>query len=514
MRTATVNIIGAGPGGLAAAMLLAARGARVRVFERHPHVGGRTSSLVKDGFRFDLGPTFFLYPRVLSEIFASVGRDLDTEVPMRRLDPQYRLMFGAGGSLDATPDIPEMERQITALSPADATAFRRFMDDNRIKLERFRPILENPFSSFRDLFRPEMFRALPWLRPWRSVGSELQTYFRDPRLVIAFTFQAKYLGMSPFRCPSLFSILSFLEYEYGVFHPLGGCASVSQKMASIAAELGVEFRLDEPVEELKFSGRRVTAVRTAAGEFSADATVINADFAAAMHKLVPDSLRRRWTNRRIETKRFSCSTFMMYLGVDGLYDQMPHHTIYIAKDYEQNLKDIESLHRLSDDPSLYVQNACVTDPDLAPRGRSTLYVLAPVSNQHGNIDWKTAAPAFRERVLDRMSAMGLADLRSRIVSETIVTPNDWEHQHHIFRGATFNLAHNLGQMLQFRPNNRFEDLDRVYLVGGGTHPGSGLPVIYESARISAKLIAADIGLADLATDIDSPRLAPALAATQ
>lgn len=489
-----VIVIGAGPGGLAAAMQLQHAGLRVTVLERRNQVGGRTSAIEAQGFRFDCGPTFFLYPRVLEEIFASVGRNLWDEVPMERLDPQYRLTFAQGGTLDCTHDLAEMDKQISAFSPEDVGALKRYMDDNRGKLERFRPILESPFSSFRDLFRKEMLAAAPMLHPFRSLGAELGRYFKDPRLVIAFSFQAKYLGMSPFQCPSLFSILSFLEYEYGVFHPIGGCSRVSEVMADIAREMGVDVRLGEPVTGLGFAGKRVTSVNTPEGAYDADAIVINADFAHAMQSLVPDRLRRRWNDKQLSKKRYSCSTFMMYLGIDGLYKDLPHHNIHIASDYQQNLREIESLHQLSEEPSFYVQNPCVTDPSLAPPGKSTLYVLVPVSHMHSSIDWKQQQAAFRERTLNQLARIGLHDIRDRIEFEHCISPLDWQDDYAIYRGATFNLAHNLGQMLHRRPTNRFNELDGVYLVGGGTHPGSGLPVIYESSRITSNLLLQDFGV--------------------
>lgn len=488
-----VTVIGAGPGGLAAAILLAGAGLRVTVVERLSRVGGRTSTLDEGGFRFDVGPTFFLYPDILREIFASVGHDLDREVELVRLDPQYRLVFGAGGELLATPDLRRMERAVAALSPEDGPALRRFLNDNRRRFELFRPCLQKPFESWRDVVSPHMLRLLPEIKPWRSLDSELGRYFSDPRLRLAFSFQSKYLGMSPFRCPSLFSILSFLEYEHGVFHPIGGCGAVTEAMARVARRLGVDVRLNEPVREILLEGRRAVGVRTDAGEIRSDALVVNADFARAMSRLVPDAARRRWTDRKIGKKKFSCSTFMLYLGLDGRYD-VPHHTIYIAENYEQNLDDIESRHVLSDDPSFYVQNAGVTDPTLAPRGRSTLYVLVPVTHQHPNVDWEVEAPRYRDLVLSRLSAIGIEGIERRIRYERMVTPRDWDEGFEIHRGATFNLAHNLGQMLHLRPRNRFEDLEGVYLVGGGTHPGSGLPVIFESARISSRLLLEDLGV--------------------
>ncbi|MFM7034581.1 MAG: phytoene desaturase family protein [Planctomycetia bacterium] len=494
--TRTVNIIGAGPGGLATAMLLARAGVRVRVLERLDVPGGRTSTIASDdGFKFDLGPTFFLYPRVLEEIFTACGYDLRREVEMVQLDPQYRLVFGAGGELLCTPDLTRMEAEVSRLSPADRGSFTRFMTQTREKFVRFAPFLEQPFEGWRDLASPDLLKLMPILKPWKSLDSELGTFFSDERIRLAFTFQSKYLGMSPFRCPSLFSILSFLEYEHGVFHPVGGCGAVSAAMARIAADMGVEIHYGEPVTELLFEGRRVTAARTPGGDFPADATVVNADFARSMTRLVPDRLRRRWSDRRIAAKRFSCSTFMLYLGIDGRYDDIPHHTIYLSENYRDNLADIETRHVLSRDPSMYVQNACVTDPSLAPPGMSTLYLLIPVTHRHPNVDWTRAAAGFREVALDQLERVGIHGVRDRIRSEKMITPDDWQDGYEIYRGATFNLAHGLTQMLHLRPHNRFEDIDRMYLVGGGTHPGSGLPVIYSSARITSELLLDDLGVA-------------------
>ena len=489
-----VVVVGAGPGGLAAAMQLAHAGCQVVVLERRDQVGGRTSAIEQDGFRFDCGPTFFLYPRVLSEIFRSVGRDLMQDVPMKRLDPQYRLTFGGGGRLDCTPDLESMDRQIADFAPADVGALKRYMDDNRVKLQSFRPILESPFSSALDLVKPSLLKAAAHLHPFRSLGRELERYFSDPRLVIAFAFQSKYLGMSPFQCPSLFSILSFLEYEHGVWHPYGGCSRVSERMAEIAESMGVEIRLGDPVSSVEMTGRRIDAMITKSGRHAADAFVVNADFADWMTKTIPDNSRKRWSDKQLGKKRYSCSTFMLYLGIDGLYEELPHHNIHISRDYEANLREIEQDHVLSEDPSFYVQNPCVTDPSLAPSGHSSLYVLVPVTHQHPNVDWTREADRYRDLAIEKLSAIGLHDLRERIRFEHRITPDDWQQRYAIYRGATFNLAHNLGQMLHRRPQNRFEELDGVYLVGGGTHPGSGLPVIYESSRITSRLLLEDLGL--------------------
>lgn len=492
--TCEVVIVGAGPGGLASAILLAAAGVRVRIIERHPLVGGRTSTIEAEGFKFDLGPTFFLYPRVLDEILRTAGTSLAAEVEMVRLDPQYRLTFGAGGHLDCTPERVEMERQIGALAPDDAPGFARFLDENRRKLALMAPCLENAFSGWASVLNTRLLKLLPMLRPHQSIDTYLKRFFADERIRLAFSFQSKYLGMSPFRCPSLFSILSFLEYEYGVFHPVGGCGAITTALARVARRLGVEIQADEPVEEVLMEGRRATGVQTNRGVYEADAVVLNADFARAMTRLFPNEKLKRWNERKMATKKFSCSTFMLYLGIEGRYD-LPHHNIYVSADYARNLDEIENRHVLSRDPSFYIQNASVTDPTLAPAGMSTIYLLAPVTHQHPNVDWTKERDGFRAQVLQQAAKAGFTDLEKRIRFERVLTPNDWDQQHEIHLGATFNLAHSLPQLLHLRPHNRFEDVDGVYLVGGGTHPGSGLPVIFESARISSRLLLEDLGIA-------------------
>jgi phytoene desaturase len=509
--TQRVAVIGAGPGGLAAAMLLSRAGAEVTIFERHDRVGGRSAAIEAQAeagqFRFDMGPTFFLYPRVLADIFAACGRELARETELIRLDPHYDLVFEAGGRISASADPARLQAAVAALAPEDARALPRFMADNRAKLAAFRPVLESAFNGLGDLVSPHMLKSLPLMRPLRSVDSDLGTYFKDERVRLAFSFQSKYLGMSPFRCPSLFTILSFMEYEFGVFHPRGGCGAVMDAMARVARAQGVRFRMATPVREVLVApgaGRarglarraafRARGVRTDAGEEAFDAVVVNADFAHAMTHLVPDAARRRWTDRRIASKKFSCSTFMMYLGLRGTQDTLAHHTIYLSEDYRGNVADIEA-GRAPAAPSFYVQNACVTDPGLAPPGCSTLYVLVPVGNlRRDAADWPAIVRSYRAQTLQRLERIGLHDIEQRIVYEKIMTPRDWESDMAIHHGATFNLSHALDQMLCFRPRNRFEDLERMYLVGGGTHPGSGLPVIFESARITSRLLAEDLGL--------------------
>ena len=490
-----VAIIGAGPGGLASALLLAKSGVNVTVFERSGSVGGRNKVFDRDGFKFDLGPTFFHYPEVIEDIFKAIGMDAHEELNLHKLDLNYRLIFGKGGQLDCTSDLDQMTERIRDLSgDSNANAFRRYVVDNRLKLAKSKACLQEPWYGPSDLLSKRAMRVAGVLRPQRSVAGDLLKLFDDDRLMLAMSFQTKYLGMSPFNCPSLFTMLAFLEYEYGIFHPIGGLGSVSERMASIAKDLGVTFRMNEAVESVIMDGKTIKGVKTSNGEFFADRVIMNADFANGMTQLFPDTVRKKWSNKKLDKKKYSCSTFMLYLGVDRTYNDLPHHQIYASKNYEQNLEDIEKHHKITwDDPSVYVQNACVTDPGLAPDGCSTVYALVPVSHVHDNIDWSKEKDAYRDRILDQIeSKLGFENIRDHIVTEMVITPEDWGD--HCYRGAVFNLAHGLDQMLWRRPKNQFDEINNLYLVGGGTHPGSGLPVIYESARISSKLLLDSLGI--------------------
>ena len=335
---------------------------------------------------------------------------------------------------------------------------------------------------------------MPKLSLGRSLISVLGDYFNDEKLKLSFTFQSKYLGMSAWDCPGAFAILPYVEHAFGVYHVEGGLSEISEAMAKVCRELGVNIRLNTPVKQLILEGRNVRGVELANGEkVLADETVINADFGYAMKHLVPPGVLKKYSPENVDSREYSCSTFMLYLGLDKIYD-LPHHTIYFAGDYKKNIRDIFQTKELSGDLSFYVRNASINDPTLAPAGHSAIYVLVPVPNRTAKIDWGKEQKALRDRVIAAMETRGeMKDLSKHIREEIVFTPNSWEDMNIQF-GATFNLAHSLNQMLYFRPRNKFEELDNCYLVGGGTHPGSGLPTIYESGRIAANLIARRYGV--------------------
>ncbi len=495
----SVAVIGAGPGGLAAAMLIAASGIKVHIYEAQPQVGGRTGRLTLDHFHFDRGPTFFLMPYVLDEIFSAAGRRLSDFVDLQRLDPMYRLVVGnASGAepttIDATQNVAEMSRRIGLVSPDDASAFERFIADNRAKLRAAEPILRRPIRSVADLMAPDAIRALPHIKPHLTVHQLLSRYFRHPAVQLAVSFQSKYLGMSPYDCPSLFTILPFIEYEWGIWHPIGGCHALMQAMADCCRDMGVEIHLSSPVDAITFQGRRATGVAVNGQPHAHDHVVVNADAAWAIKNLIPASLRPgAFSDQAIDRKKYSCSTYMMYVGIDGTVD-LPHHTIYISSKYKDNLDNISKHGTLSQDPSIYICNPSRTDPTLAPSGKSALYILMPTPNCSSDIDWESERTALRETSFQQLSdRLGLTDLRERVEQFHDYTPADWAGTNINF-GATFNLAHNLGQMLHKRPHHRLQGFDGLWLVGGGTHPGSGLPVIFLSSQITSRLLCEEVGI--------------------
>lgn len=500
MTSPKIAVVGAGPGGLASAVLLAGRGLDVTIYESQPEIGGRTGRVSKGDYAFDLGPTFFLMPYVLQEIFSAVGRDLNDYVDLRRLDPMYRLLIGQQDgpdvTIDATQDTERMASQLGALHPGDGRAFESFVRHNRRKLNAAEPILRRPIRSFKDLIRTDAAKVLPVLKPTETVDSLSSKYFKHPASKIAVGFQSKYLGMSPYDCPSLFTILPFIEYEYGVWHPIGGCHALMRALATVFTELGGTIRTGTPVTGIRVERGRVAGLELDDQYEPCDHAIINADATWAIKNFFPESLRGKTTDASLDRKKYSCSTYMMYLGVEGAVD-LPHHTIRTAPDYRGNLLDIGCREgaggKLTEDPSFYVCNPSVTDPTLAPAGHSSLYVLMPTPNTRAAIDWAAQAPACRDRLLERMRTLLGVDLNGRIREETILTPDDWAARNINF-GATFNLAHSLDQMLHKRPQHRVPFADGAWLVGGGTHPGSGLPVIFLSAQITANLVLKDLGV--------------------
>lgn len=489
MAKKKVIIVGAGPGGLSTAMILAHRGHDVEIFEKAEVVGGRNAPLKIGDFTFDLGPTFVILPQVFREVFELAGKDINEYLDMKRVDPLYRLRYNDGTDFMVWNDKEKLQEEIAAHFPGEEKAFPKWLADHKEKFDRTYACLRVPYMHFFNYLRYKLLRALPVMQLHRTVSNVLEKYFKTEEMQMATGFQAKYLGMSPWQCPGAFSILSYAEHAHGIYHPIGGVYKISEKMADIVKEYGGTIRLNTGVKKVIVEKGLAKGIVTEDGTtHMADEVVMNADFAYAMTNLIDEKDRPSYKDKKIEKMKYSCSTLMFYFGLNRQYD-IPHHNVFFGKDYRMNVDEIFHGEGLPHEPAFYIQNAHVTDPTLAPEGKSTIYVLVPVSNLTSEYPWEERKQEIRDLIVGHIKERTeLKDFDQHIEEEHILTPKDWETKSNVYRGAVFNLAHNIGQMLYKRPHNRFNNIKNLYLVGGGTHPGSGLPTILESGRIAAELI--------------------------
>jgi phytoene desaturase len=489
-----VIIVGAGPGGMTAAMILAHRGLKVTVFESQPYAGGRNSGFTLGDFTFDRGPTFLMMDFILKEMFSEAGRKIEDYLTFTRLDTLYDLKFD-DRDVRSFFNTEQMKTEIRNNFPGNEEGLNRFLVKEGKRYEMLFPCIQKDYSKAHDMASWPLIRALPYLGLGSNMFATLGDYFKPDKLKLSFTFQSKYLGMSPWECPTLFTMIPYIEHAYGIYHVQGGLHRIPEAMAKILKEEGGTLNLATPVKALMLEHTSVKGVKLANGEkVYADDVFINADFAYAMSNLVAAGAVKKYSAEKLEKMDFSCSTFMLYLGLKKQYP-LAHHTVVFAKDYRRNVDEIFKKKVPSDDMSIYVQNPGFTDGKLAPPGKSAVYVLVPAPNLFGGTDWTKEKESYRDKVLNvLMNRTPMKDLLNQIEVEKIVTPADWERDHNIFRGAVFNLSHKMSQLLYFRPHNAFSELENCYLVGGGTHPGSGLPTIYESARISANLLCRKHGI--------------------
>jgi phytoene desaturase len=490
MKNKKIIIIGAGPGGLSSAMILSHRGYDVTIYEKEDKIGGRTSPIKLGDFTFDLGPTFIMLPKVFEDVFELAGKNLHNYVNWKRLDVLYKLHFDDGREFPVYFDKDKFKKEIARLFPGDEVNYDKYMKRENIKYDRTYKCLEVPYGKFYNYLRWKLLRALPYMDLDKTIYEVLSKYFTHEDMKISMAFQAKYLGMSPWNCPGTFSMLSYVEHRFGIYHPIGGVHKITEAMSKVVGENGGKIFLNKPIKEIIVENNKAVGVMFMDGTGDrADHIIMNADFAQGMKKLLKEKDRKSWNDKKIDKSAYSCSTFMMYLALDKKYEELEHHNVFFAKDYKKNVEQIFDDKVLPEDPSFYIQNASKTDNTLAPEGKSTIYVLVPVPNLTANIDWDKEKEVYRELVLNQIiKKTNMKDIRDHIVFEKIITPNDFEKKINVYKGAVFNLAHNITQMLYLRPHNKFEDIDNMYLVGGGTHPGSGLPTILESGRIVADMI--------------------------
>ena len=485
-------VIGAGLGGLASAMRLGAKGYDVTVLDRLDTPGGRGSALHRGGHRFDLGPTIVTVPALLRDLWAATGRDFDSEIDLRALDPFYEIRWPDGSTFTMRPGAEAMREEVRRLAPGDLAGFERFLEDAEARYQvGFVGLGRRPMHRLSD-----MLKVLPTfarLRADRSLAAHAAARVRDPRLRMALSFHPLFIGGDPFRVTSMYALVSHLEAAFGVHYAIGGVARIAERMAAIVREQGGRVRQGVEVDRIRIQDGRARGVTLTTGErVPAEVTVSNADPGQTYDRLLRDAPRRRWTPKALASRRWSMGVFVWYFGTRGtrgMWEDVGHHTIINGPRYRGLLDDIFIRGRLAEDMSLYLHRPAVTDPTVAPAGDDTFYVLSPVPHLGwaSPVNWEREEPAYRERVAAVLDK-AMPGFRDRIVTERVFTPETFRQRYLSPHGAGFSLEPRILQSAWFRPHNVSEEARGLYLVGAGTHPGAGLPGVVSSAEVLAKMV--------------------------
>ena len=475
-------VVGAGFGGLAAAIRLSAMGYRVQVLEKLDGPGGRAYVRRQDGFTFDGGPTIITVPFLFEELWGLCGRKLSDDIDLRLMDPFYRVRFDDGTHFDYSGDPERMRAEVARLSPDDVAGFDQFVAEADLCYQLgFEALGCKAFDSIFDLLAalPSMAR----MRAWRTMHGLVASYFKHPKLRMAMSLQTLLIGGNPFSVTGVYSLINALERRYGVYSAMGGTGAIVQGMVNLLQARGVPLRCNAEVKRILVEDGRATGVQLATGEqLSADIVVCNSDTAWTYRNLVAPEHRRHWTDQRIERGRYSMSLFVWYFGTDRQYTDVPHHTMVLGPRYEGLLTDIFRHHRLADDFSLYLHRPSATDPSVAPSGCDTFYVLSPVPHLQSGTDWAQQAEPYRQAVCRRLEETLLPGLSQHVISSHVMTPQNFQDDLLSFKGAAFGLEPLLLQSAWFRPHNRSEDVENLFMVGASTHPGAGVPGVLMSAK--------------------------------
>lgn len=475
-RTDRVVVVGAGLGGLSAALRLVGAGREVIVIDRAEQPGGRAGRLELDGCRFDTGPTVLTMPALLEEALASVDERIDDWLDLRPVDPAYRAFFPDGSQLDVIADVERMAAQVHEVCGArEASGYRRFASFARELFElEYAAFMNRNLDSPLQLMTPSLARLVA-LGGFRRLAPKVATFFTDPRLRRVFSFQSLYAGLSPYDALALYCSISYLDTIGGVWFPAGGMQAVPAALAGAAQKHGAEVRLGTEVSRVELSGRRAVAVHTADGErVAADAVVLNTDLPTTWRLLGRPARRLQWAP----------SCLLMLASVRGTYRGAAHHNLHFGAHWRAALRELSS-GRLMSDPSFLVSIPTTTDPELAPDGHSLVTALLLVPNLTTRLDWEVLAPRLRDELVARLENAGYVGISSAIDVEHVTTPADWARQG-LAAGTPFSASHLFRQTGPFRPSNL--PLDNVVLAGCGTHPGVGIPPVLISGRLAAERI--------------------------
>ncbi|MFZ4815231.1 MAG: phytoene desaturase [Phototrophicaceae bacterium] len=491
-----IIVIGSGFGGLAAACRLAAKGHDVHLFEKRDKLGGRAYVYEMNGFKFDGGPTIVTAPFMFDDIFAAAGRKREDYFQLVKCDPFYRIYDHNGRHFDYNDVHEFILSEIDRFNPSDKAGYSEFVIKTKAIFEKgFVELADVPFLSIWDMVKvaPDLIRMQSYL----SVYAYVSQFIKDPFLRQVFSFHPLLVGGNPFDTPSIYAMIHYLEREWGVWYALGGTGSMVDGLAKLFGELGGKVTVSADVEEITVDGnaRKVTGIRLADGTTqTADIIVSNADVATTYRSMIAPQYRRIYTDRKVESMRYSMSLFVYYFGTDRLYrdttPEIAHHNIILGPRYKELLEDIFHKKHLAEDFSLYLHMPTITDPSMAPEGCESFYVLSPVPNLADGTNWEEAAPRYRDAIVKFLEENYLPDLSKHIVAEHYIDPLHFQNTLNSFQGAAFSVQPILTQSAWFRPHNRSEEFDNLYFVGAGTHPGAGLPGVLSTSIIAEKLIGA------------------------
>lgn len=494
MNHPKIIVIGAGIGGITAATHLARRGCRVTVYEKNDQPGGRVDFIHHEGHKFDTGPTLLVMPLLYESEFQALGSSLSASLDLIRVDPTYQLVFDDGSQIALTSDLKALESQLEKIEPGSTDGLLRYLQEGyRHYHQGIKGFVHQDFRTLFDFISPKNLPLIFQVKPFQKHYRNMARYFKSSRLKSVFTFQDVYMGLSPFDAPATFSLMPYSELAHGVFYPRGGMYSIVEALMVLAREAGVEFVFNEAVEQIHTSGDTVTGLSTVEYPgLEADLILANADLPYTVQSLLPDS----GYARRLAKKRYSCSTFSFFWGVDKTYGQLGPHTLFLADDYQANFESIIDQLTLPDNPSIYIHAPSRLDPAMAPEGQDTIIAIAPVGHisGKGDQDWVALRDLAREKIFQRLSLLGINDLQEHIKFETSFIPPSWQARYNLAKGATHGLCHNLLQLGWFRPDFQHPHYKNLYFTGASTRPGTGLPTAMVSGRLAANRICEDLGL--------------------
>ena len=475
-------VIGSGFGGLAAAVRLCAKGYRVQVLEKLDAPGGRARVIHVDGHTFDAGPTIVTAPRLLEELWTLAGRQLASDIELRLLDPFYRIRFDDGDHFDYSGDSARMLAEVLRIDPKAGPGYTAFLAEADLCLDLcFDTLSCQSFDSMGELFKA--VPAIVRMKGWRSLHAMVAKHIQHPKLRQALSLQSLLIGGNPFSVTCVYSLINALERRFGVHWAMGGTGVLVDGLVDLIEQMGGSLRTGSEVRRIDVTDRRACGVTLATGEkISADIVVCNSDAAWTYKHLIEPQHRKVWTDAKVDKGKYSMSLFLWYFGTNKRYDELPHHMMMLGPRYEALLKDIFEHHHLGDDFSLYLHRPTATDPAMAPEGCDTFYVLAPVPNLQSGTDWAARAEPYRAAIAKALEATVLPHLSQHLTVSFMTTPQDFQDNLLSYKGAAFALEPLMMQSAWFRPHNRSEDIQNLFMVGASTHPGAGIPGVLMSAK--------------------------------